>query len=382
MVLPGIDDGAFILKRLLDDYAKGKLAYNRIIYDGIVQDIDTEGRQFTEDNPQDSIRVRIITDLADRFYKDDLLGVAWPLLGIHTRPPLKIGERVKIIYEHPSSLHMWWLPVRHFDDDINFKPWSATTDPGDESSNEAFGEGNQEDDSVNLDDIAMLKDGYSVGEDPHVSGQEVPIFNKSHDEHVLEGSDNSMLRLGRDRHGEIGSGHDAGCADIIVGRDGEDPSWDDPARDYTSAVSNIDENLKNPTDIDEKEVSAKAISADVVRIRARKNLIIYLDDGVYISINEGKIEIGGTGSEKTGGVITSSCVSRHECPFLKWVLPTMATGGPGVIIPPATDPILITPSPAAFVPTPPTSIVESAFNAAGTGSPDGTEEVEELVVKD
>ncbi len=367
----GLENSSDVLKDVIEKHASGELTYNRIAFEAIVMEIDDKGQQFTEDNPVDTIRARTITDSRDRFAKDSDLTLAWPWLGIHNRPPLKIGERVRLIYPHPGSLHAYWLPSRHSLDNVNFKAWNDISEPDDGGAPAAFGDGDNdpEADSTNLSDVTQQKDEEKIGQDPHVVKQDVPPFHKSHDEYALEGSNNSLVRLGRDRPDEIGSGHDDGCVDIVAGRQGEDLSWDDAARQYTSARSDIDSHLKNPAGISEKKSSVCAESADTIRLRAHKNVVIWLDDGIYISINDGKVSIGGTKGPKKGQLVTEESVCRHKCPFLAW-----ARLEPKPFIGPTTGDfsvpisIFLTPHLAEWG----DGIVDSKFSASG-GDPDHTE---------
>ncbi len=376
-----IDRSAEILKDLMDDYVSGKLTYNRFAFDAIVLDIDDKGKKFTEDNPVDSIRFRHISDSRDRYYTDENTNIAWPWLGIHTRPPLKIGERVKILYEWPKSIHPYWIPARHSNDNANFKAWNDVVAPSEPSAAEAFGDPSNDDDKPKEPTANKIsqQNNLEVLQDPDVKKKEVKTFHKAHDEYIVQGSSDSLIRFGRDRHKEVGSGYDdAGCIDVLVGVDSEEPSWDVAARDYTSQKSDIDEHLSNPSDVSTKGASAKVLSADVVRIRAKKNLVVWLDDGIYISVADGKITIGGTKdtNNKTGQMLTENSVCRHVCPFVRWSL-NLENKGTDL----TSGLYLSAPSLQVAAMGLVDGIVESKFSATA-GKADATEGNSNIVVKD
>jgi len=355
-----LDQSSGIVKQLLDDYASGKLTYNRIIYDAIVIDMDDDGGTFSDDCPQDTIKFRLITDSADRFIKDGVLNLAWPLLSVHQRYPLKKGERVKILYEFPNAIHGWWYPTTKSKDNFNYVPWNDIKNSEDnEDAAVAFGDKDSgtANNNIKLDvDVVAQQSGELASPtDQDVSGNTIPKFNKGHDEHVLNGSDNSMIRLGRDRHGEIGSGYDSGAVDIIVGRSGQNPSYDDAAREVLVEKTDIDSHLQTPNNINTNESSAKAIVADTIRIKARKDIVIWLNDSVWISFKDNKIEIGGTNS-LNGQLVTENSVCRHKCPFVSW-----AQTNPSVEVETVT--VAVTPPPIEFAPDAITALVESRFSA-------------------
>lgn len=318
----------------MDKLESGELEYNRIVYDAIVMEIDNVGGQFDGDNPVDSIKYRLISNMEDRFFKDVNLEIAWPLFSIHTRQPLKIGERVKILFDRPGSVFGSWFSTRHSRDNPNFKAWNDISEPDEsQKSKEAFGDNTEEEDPLELSDITLQKNSAQIQEDPHLVKQEFPQLLKSNDEHVEQGSNNSLTRYGRDRPNTIDSGLEAGAIDDIVGLNDQNPSWEnDKGRDYLAEKSDIDKDLPNPSLIDAPAASAKAIKADLIRLNADRNMVLWVGD-VWIVINAGKVSIGGTGGNATGELVTQESVCRHVCPWLAWV----NAGGAapeGVLFPP------------------------------------------------
>lgn len=115
----------------------------------------------------------------------------------------------------------------------------------------------------------------------------IPEFIPSGNDHVIKGTNNTYIVLGRDRPGNRLSGYSAhtqaGAIDIVVGRMGGkpkrkkfvDPDFEkDSARIYISQKTDIDKNfnLAKGTIGDKIADSGIAIKADGVRIIARQGI--------------------------------------------------------------------------------------------------------------
>jgi hypothetical protein len=126
-------------------------------------------------------------------------------------------------------------------------------------------------------------------------GDEVPSYNKTKSEKVLEGKHNSSIVFGRDRPASVASGYSgtgdtqAGSIDIVAGRMGYkarsknvlgdrlfvDPNFKgDAARIYISQKSDIDDYMDLADGIvgNSKTRSSIGIKADGVRIVAREGI--------------------------------------------------------------------------------------------------------------
>ena len=143
-----------------------------------------------------------------------------------------------------------------------------------------------------------------------------PVYNLAKAETVIQGRNNAMIILGRDRPGNKGSGFgggpaasQAGCIDLVAGLSGPlvrgvyPPSGKvvtnkstvlDAARIYISQRTNIDTNFNCPPgNVGEDEGgSGIAIKADAVRIIAR--------NGIKIISGSDKFGARGTSSDPQG----------------------------------------------------------------------------------
>jgi hypothetical protein len=100
--------------------------------------------------------------------------------------------------------------------------------------------------------------------------EDVPTFKQRVGDHVLAGSNNATIVLGRDRPAGTETGHEkgAGTVHIVVGRASRDPSFkDDRAFVYVSAKTDADSNLGLAPQ-GKPQGSAVVTKADNVRIVA------------------------------------------------------------------------------------------------------------------
>lgn len=130
--------------------------------------------------------------------------------------------------------------------------------------------------------------------------EKVPRFRRRYGDHVQEGSNNTLIVLGTDRAkkgpasiddglGHVdasGGGKGTGTIHIVAGRKKEDPDLQkDDAFIYVTQKSKVDDNLDlGSIESATNEKSAVIAKADLLRLVARKNLKIAVNDDQKHSI--------------------------------------------------------------------------------------------------
>lgn len=71
-------------------------------------------------NPRNSIKARVLTSEADKFYSDDGLKVFWPMLPEHDSVPIKPGEHVYVTFEDREMEHGLWLGKVSGQENLNY----------------------------------------------------------------------------------------------------------------------------------------------------------------------------------------------------------------------------------------------------------------------
>ncbi len=136
--------------------------------------------------------------------------------------------------------------------------------------------------------------------------ERVPPFRPRVGDSVLEGSNNSLLVLGRDRPGAVSSGlgafpagTGAGTAHLAVGRGSADVSLkSDAACLYLSMRTSGDENLGTGVEGAGGIASLAALRADQVRLAARVDLKLVVDGQqtyLQLAATGGVLKVGGSG---------------------------------------------------------------------------------------
>lgn len=142
--------------------------------------------------------------------------------------------------------------------------------------------------------------------------EDVPVFVKRVGDHVIQGSNNTVIVLGTDRAakgpatlsdglGHInspGGGLNAGSIHLIAGRKDKDGNPDmsrDLAFVYLSMNTQVDGNLGlEGVEGDVGKASTVTLKADTVRIVVRKDLKFSLDGGsTYVTLSKDKIVLEG-----------------------------------------------------------------------------------------
>lgn len=121
-----------------------------------------------------------------------------------------------------------------------------------------------------------------------------PRFIRRIGDHVLQGSNNTLIVLGTDRPGNQDSGKkgkDAGTIHLVSGRKSEDPSFaDDASFIYISAGTDIDKNLSLQK-ISSETGPAIALKSDHVRIVGRKTSRVFVGENDYFVLKSGEATI-------------------------------------------------------------------------------------------
>lgn len=186
-----------ILNNLIKDYAEGRLDNSNFLYRAVVVKIDHKGGELEEEppNPKGSIRARVMSSNMDRaFENDEDLHVYWPLFP-YDLMPVKEGEHVFVVFEDNSNKgHGLWIsraPENYRSDQRNLVPGSKKYK--DESTNDFS--------DVGLEQAVQGTD--SPPKDIEISdeftSEEVPPFTPRVGDRVIEGSNNTLITLSRDR---------------------------------------------------------------------------------------------------------------------------------------------------------------------------------------
>ncbi|MBI2449261.1 hypothetical protein HYV49_03105 [Candidatus Pacearchaeota archaeon] len=262
---------------LLRDYQSNSLSDSGFLHRAIVVSIDQLGGALEDKpkNPKNSIKARIISDASHSMLNNDDLPVFWPLFPFDTFP-LKEGEHVYVIFENEKRDHGLWL--------------TRIPEPFDtDNRNLALG---IEKYKLNQPDVKerqvqdLEKDPEPVNVSPEFTVEKVPVFSARIGDRVIEGSNNTIIVLGRDRSSDKNSGQkdQAGSIDIVVGRSTKNDMdlINDKARIYISMNTDVDDNFGITDGTNAKGAVSIAISADEIRIVAKKDMKLIVKGDVLI----------------------------------------------------------------------------------------------------
>lgn len=309
-----VSDPEQILENLINDYIEGKLDDSVVLYRALVVEIDHVGGVLEEEpvpNPRNSIRARIITNSIDSHVKKEKLGVYWPMFPFDVMP-LKEGEHVYVFFENSQELdHGLWLTRIPEHNGVHNPNLTLGKKQYEENPDAAPNE-------VSLDQAVQDVDGKTeepVRSKEFVVEEGVPRFRARVGDRVIEGSNNTLIVLGRDRpsNSESGVKEEAGTIDIVAGRNAEnDMSMaDDQSRIYITMQSDGDENfeIEDPalsgdsdgTPAESAGVDSYAvIKSNQVRIAARGAFKINVGEGNVFKL---AVSADGSISIETGGTV-------------------------------------------------------------------------------
>jgi len=283
---------ARIAGNMIDDYIAGNFTDYSVLFRAIVVAIDTVGGKFTgpetthkEDatNPKNSIRARIVSK--DRYKSTDDLTTFWPMFS-HDLMPIKEGEYVYVLFENPNEeTRGLWLGRAPEPKEVDTANLVLASAKYKDSIN-----------AVGLDqaiaDMEIQPD--AITQSPSFVTEVVPPFTARPGDRVIEGSNNTIIIMGRDRPTDVESGErgaGTGAIQLVAGRtDDEDLNSDtDESMIYICRKSkNIDEDL-GTKDVGDETVSVAAIGvkSNEIRIVARDGMKIVVV-GNNLDIKTGK----------------------------------------------------------------------------------------------
>lgn len=280
-----------ILNNLLRDYVDGALDDYTVLYRASVVKVDYVGGALEKDppNPKNSIRARIITNSRDNDLVDDELPVFYPLF-THDVMPVKEGEHIYVMFEDVEKTHGIWLcRIADPQETENSNYVSGVEKYKDSSSVVGVEQDVQDTDTPPEKASNLLSPDFVV--------EDVPPFTPRTGDRVLEGSNNTLIVLGRDRITNPASGERelAGTIDIVAGRSSpEDLDMEnDKSRIYVTMKSDLDANMgTSGVGADAGPVAGVGLKSDHVRIVARNGFKIVVADSLSIIVEEdGNIKI-------------------------------------------------------------------------------------------
>lgn len=269
-----------ILSNMLQDYVNGSLDDSTFLYRASVVAVDQIGGalETTPQNPKNSIRARVITNARDKDVADEDLTVFWPIFP-HDIMPVKEGEHVYVIYEDAAVKRhgLWFCRI----------PEPATTD----NPNLTLGAQKYQDDPANaMSSVGAEKavQDSDIVPAPAVQSsefvaQDVPRFRARIGDRVIEGSNNTVIIMGRDRPTAVTSGqvNEAGSVDIVAGRAGEEDL--DPENDKSRLVVSMNSDPDTDFNITVGPASGPKASiiakSDEIRIISRTGTKIVVEGG-------------------------------------------------------------------------------------------------------
>lgn len=332
-----------IYKKLIQDYISGRLGSGKTFYRAVVVQVDTIGGQLEQDppNPKNSIKARLITDFYDSFSGEDDLAVFWPMFPNEVSG-IKETEHVYVIFEDAYKRHGLWLT--RIAEPLDFdKPNIA---PGAEKYKDA-GESEIDADSTS-EYIPNSKNISSNGTSPIIISKQVSTefeietdvpnrFEARVGDKVYEGSNNTIIVIGRDRPTNKSSGlkNGVGSIDIVAGRAKADAF--DPANDKSKigvySKTNIDTNFNISVGPKQDGIPTVLVKSDAIRVIARK--------GTKIIVEGGDLYLEGSniflGDKATESVIQGNLFNT----LWKKLLNVIATHNHPSAIPNAPSPVLV-----------------------------------------
>ena len=328
-------DPSRILNELLKDYVSGKFNTEDVLHRAVVVAVDHVGGQLeaTPPNPQNSIKARVISNFRDKDLADSDLAVYWPVFS-HDIMPLKEGEHVYVLWEDMiEKTHGLWLTRIPEPNNVANSNLVLGTDKYLADSNNDFSD---------IGAAQAVQDSSTqpaaITQSPDFVAETIYPFNARVGDRVIQGSNNTIITLGRDRPGNAESGinaEGAGTIDIVAGRavSADMDMINDKARVYIGANTDGDTNLNIQVGPPAGPSAFAVVKGDEVRIIARNGMKIVVEGGDVI-IEGTNIHIGNPVGEEP--VVLGNQLSQ----YLRTVV-VNTPAGPGTLTPPP-DTILST----------------------------------------
>jgi len=266
-----------ILDNLVNDYINGALDDYNFLFRALVVEIDTIGGQLSDEgefkNPPNSIKARILTK--DRNRDKENLRVFWPLFPYDVMP-IKEGEHVYVIFENnqdeDGGLWISRIPEPNDINNLNFTEGKKKYENSPKTSSVGI-DGTVQDVEVEADNVTR-NENFVV--------EDVPRYKFRVGDRIIEGSNNTIIVLGRDRVSDVDSGEkeNAGSVDIIVGRQGEDLNLlDDKSRIYVSSNTDADTNFEVNSGTPAGPGAYVVVKSDEIRVIGRSGIKIIVEGG-------------------------------------------------------------------------------------------------------
>jgi len=288
-----------LLDNMINDYIAGKLDGNNVIYRVSVTKVDMEGGKLRKDpaNPRNSIQGRIVSGRFNRATPDEDLPVFWPLFPFDVMP-IKEGEEVYVLFEDAiHKKHGLWItrvPENNNIDNRNLVLGSKKYEK--ELQDSVLAEGLAQGALVKVKKAVQSKD-FAIEVD------DIPPFLFRTGDRGLEGSNNTLVLMSRDRNDTIDSGTEkkAGAIFLVAGR--TKPKELDLESDNSmlvvSMMSDMDSNMKIEAGKSAGASAVIAAKSDEIRIVARKGMkIVVSGDGDLHIESGGEIQIKTPGKVK------------------------------------------------------------------------------------
>ncbi len=290
-----------LMPQMLRDYIEGNLDQTRFLFRATVVQVDQVGGQIelTPENPRNTIRARIITNGYNATTLDDDLPIFWPMFP-HLQMPIKENEMVYVVFEDPGRTHGLWLTRIPTPADLDSKNFVKGSKPYQESEVNGLGE-------ISADKAVAgtSEEPTAVDTDPDFAIEDVPDFTARVGDHVIHGSNNTIVVFGRDRPGDVDSGEagpGAGVIDIVAGRQSEDMSDADESRVLVARKSDVDTNMDvgavgAPGTSGVGPVATIGLKSDQIRVVARQGMKVVVTGGDLV-LEGANIIIGDQATEK------------------------------------------------------------------------------------
>lgn len=322
----------------LRDLTEGKIGNNSFLRRALVVEIDHVGGKLEEipvKNPKNSIRARIISEPSPHtFLENKDLPVFYPLFPYDIFP-LKETEHVYVLFDGVD--HGLWVSriAEPFEvDDRNITPGIKK-----------FQINNPNVSEQQVQDLSSDPEPLEVSAE--FQEEKVPKFTARKGDRVIEGSNNTLIILGRDRVSDVGSGQKdaAGTVHVVVGRKKEEDL--DIENDLSTIVismnTDVDDNFLKNTIVGSSvsKTAAIGVRSDEIRIVARKGMKIVVEGGDLI-IEAKNISFGKNASDTVAQVNKVKAeLDALKNVFNMHIHTTTATIGPtavpGIIAPPTAQ---------------------------------------------
>lgn len=275
-----------ILSNLINDYINGKLSDNKVLHRAIVLAVDSSGGQLEDSppNPKNTIRAKIVDSMIHSHLNDSSCPVFWPMFP-HDVMPIKESEHVYVVFEDEKRMHgVWFCRIPESATYNNLNVAAAT---------EKYNSLNPEINAKSTPDESVHNAKLTLSDE--FQKEKIPDnFDFRVGDRVIEGSNDALIVLGRDRVSTKDSGVKelAGSIDLIVGRNSNNFNRkEDKSVISISQNTEADKNFEVKVGDDSGPSAFITTKSDQIRIIARNGMKIIVEGGEII-IDAESIKIG------------------------------------------------------------------------------------------